>query len=127
MTELENLVGKTITSFIGEVGAYEVHIITPEGTLLMYHRQDCCEHVYLEDVVGDPLDLIGHKVIVAEERDSLPTDPQDEENDLFETLWTFYEIRTTGGDLSLRWMGSSNGYYGMSVDLSWSPNEQASN
>jgi len=32
----------------------------------MYHYQDCCERVYLEDVCGDWADLIGYPLLKTE-------------------------------------------------------------
>ena len=77
----------------------------------LYHEQDCCESVYLEDVIGADLkDLIGETVLVAEETiDCGETDYGDS------TTWTFYHIRTNLHTITLRWYGSSNGYYSESV------------
>lgn len=38
--------------------------------ILMGHRQDCCEHVEIEDVAGDLSDLVGVPLLRAEERTS---------------------------------------------------------
>lgn len=77
----------------------------------MYHEQDCCESVYLEDVCGDWADIVGSTVISASEETSYG-----DSESLSET-WTFYHIRTHRGTVTLRWYGSSNGYYSERVEI----------
>lgn len=109
---IEALVGQTIRSIKGaEDGSFEVVIETDHLLLTMEHQLDCCENVRVEDVTGDPGDLIGCVVSVAEER------TEDSPNDWGSGTWTFYEIRTTGGDLTIRWLGESNGYYSEGVSI----------
>lgn len=90
-------------------------------TFVMEHHQDCCESVYLYDVVGDYLDLIGPPILRAEERTSndIADDPRQPENRTSEDsfTWTFYEIATISGSVTLRWFGSSNGYYSEGVSF----------
>lgn len=97
-------------------GSEKVVIIFETGIVTMHHIQDCCESVHLEDYQGDPEDLIGKVLVSAEETSEI--------DDVCMSLkkWTFYSIRTTGDDLWLRWFGSSNGYYSVSVDTTWKPN-----
>lgn len=88
----------------------EVRIYLEDGSYLkMHHRQDCCECVRLEDFeCSGP--CLG-KVIDAYEEIN-------EEGYGNTGTWTFYRIRLiNGAELFMRWLGSSNGYYGEQVDL----------
>jgi hypothetical protein len=78
----------------------------------MYHDQDCCEDVRIDDIIGDFEDIIGHPLLVAECR----TNSNEDENFNSET-WTFYELATIKGSVTIRWYGTSNGYYSESVDF----------
>jgi hypothetical protein len=115
MEDLEKIIGATILEVTGcERESKCVTFLTDRGTLRLLHRQNCCERVYLEDANGDISDLIGGVVSVAEERSN-----QEGERGEYRTKYTFYTIRTTKGDLDLRWIGRDNGYYGVSVDAEW--------
>ena len=81
----------------------------------LYHDQDCCESVWLEDVTGEFDDLIGSPILKADEVTNSQDDPEGAEvehkewRDSF--TWTFYHIVT--------FKGESNGYYSESVDLAY--------
>ncbi len=79
------------------------------------HQQDCCEDVYLEDIDGDIDDIIGEKILSAEERTEERTDNYGYYSERIQ--WTFYHIRTAKGCVVIRWYGSSNGYYSENVDI----------
>lgn len=80
------------------------------------HFQDCCESVYVEDVCGDLQDLVGSPLLVAEEVSSLDDFKPDEPNSDWESrTWTFYKFATNKGNVTVRWLGTSNGYYSESV------------
>lgn len=115
---IDQLAGKTITSITGMVkGSDSVVFACDDGSeYLMFHSQDCCESVGLEDIEGDLSDLIGSPVVVAEEvsSDGHPAPP----GDYIESYtWTFYRLATAKGFVVLRWLGESNGYYSESVDF----------
>lgn len=75
------------------------------------HWRDCCEHVELEDLTGDIEAMVGHPIVVAEER------VNDEYDDNTE-VWTFYTFRSHGGTVDLRWHGTGSGYYSVAVNVS---------
>lgn len=119
---VEVLIGKTLTNI--EVGHNEIIFTCEDGErYLMYHAQDCCESVYIEDVVGDWQDLIGNPILMAEEVTSNknPDGVHKEWQDSF--TWTFYKFATIKGYVDVRWYGESNGYYSESVDVKVMKNE----
>jgi len=80
------------------------------------HDQDCCESVYVEDVVGNMQDLVGAPLSMAEEVYSTD-DPKDKEYPDESFTWTFYKFATIKGYVTIRFYGSSNGYYGETAQL----------
>ena len=121
--EINCLVGLVLSDVSGmEKSSDEVSFKDTTGRYFrMSHHQDCCENVYLYDVVGDYLDLIGTPILRAEKRTStdLADDPRDPETRTNEDsfTWTFYEIATISGSVTLRWFGASNGYYSEGVSF----------
>jgi hypothetical protein len=112
-TDISALVGKTLWKL--DVSKDELRFYTTDAEeYLMYHEQDCCENVYIEDIVGDHKDLLNSPIVLAEVRssDEPAIGSYDEEY-----LWTFYELATVKGSVTIRWYGSSNGYYSVSVSF----------
>jgi hypothetical protein len=109
-TVLSSIIGKIITKV--DQRRDEIFIDCSDGSKFhMSHCQDCCEDVSIEDVTGDWTDLIGHPILVAEER------TKDDEDCCEMGMWTFYCFRTIKGSVDIRWYGSSNGYYSVDVDF----------
>lgn len=120
--EFKELLGKTLTEIRGcERGSQEITFVTnQEEEYTLFHGQDCCEYVSVEDVCGDINDLIGTPILQAEESSNRNENPEgikppEEYQDSF--TWTFYRISTIKGQVVIRWYGSSNGYYSESVDF----------
>ena len=110
---VEVLKGKTLASLVNE-GDELVFKTTDGETYRMYHEQDCCEHVRIEDIVGDLEDLVGSEILIAEEVEG--ESPADFE--AYESYtWTFYKFATRKGYVDLRWLGESNGYYSEGVSF----------
>ncbi len=120
--DVSELVGKTLSAI--DAGYDEIVFTCNDGSIYkMYHEQDCCECVSLEDVCGDWDDLIGVPLVVAEEVSNYePTSEYDKKKtkDVEEwgsCTWTFYKFATTKGYVDVRWFGESNGYYSEGVDF----------
>lgn len=114
----EDIIGKTFIDVQNDLEL--ITFICDNGdTYSMYHDQDCCEHVYVESVVGDLGDLIGTPILMAEEASS--RDAQSWNNNAGDEsfTWTFYKLATIKGYVDIRWLGSSNGYYSESVSFSF--------
>jgi hypothetical protein len=118
--EFKDLVGKTLTRVEVVNDKTEVHIDTEDGKkYVMYHCQDCCEYVSVDDVCGELDWLIGSPIISAEESSNSDENPDGLDNNGDESwTWTFYRIATAKGLVVIRWYGSSNGYYSEDVYFS---------
>lgn len=119
--DLSEMKGIVFTSIIGlEKESDEVIFNTSCGRQFkMYHEQCCCESVWIEDVCGDVGDLINSQVVHFEERTNEGDEESDNKpNEYCESFtWTFYDIQTLKGCVTVRWLGESNGYYSESVDI----------
>lgn len=114
MNDVKDMRGKTLTSI--ETMDDEILFSCDDGTRYkMYHSQDCCESVVIDDVCGDWNGLIGSPLLICEE--STSNDAPEGENNYDSDTWTFYRFSTATGDVTLRWHGSSNGYYSESADF----------
>lgn len=131
MAEIEDLLGKTLVEI--KNNGDELIFVTDNGDQFkMYHPQDCCEYVHIEDINGDLNDLIGSPILLAEEV-SNEKFLKDFENSFdrdngYGTIvdsdgnykpdsytWTFYKLATIKGYVDIRWYGESNGYYSEGV------------
>ena len=113
--------GKVLDSIDVVDSAEEGHRIvfkTTDGlSYLMFHRQDCCEDVRIEDIVGNLDDLIGCPLLVAQSVSSSEIPQKNPEWPQDSHTWTFYKFATQKGYVDIRWYGTSNGYYSESVDF----------
>ena len=114
------LEGKILTDIQGDVGDDEMIFTTSDGKKYrLYHYQDCCEDVSIEDIVGNLNDLIGVPLLMAEEVSFENKNPDGVNVPKYQDsfTWTFYKLATIKGYVTIRWYGASNGYYSESVSF----------
>ena len=112
--KFEDLLGKTLVNI--DHSDDTMTFTTQDGEVYqLYHIQNCCESVGIEDICGDLDDLIGSPILQAEESTNSEDTFGQEMYDSF--TWTFYKLATFKGYVTLRWLGESNGYYSESVDF----------
>lgn len=110
LTDINNFIGCVFT----EIDKLDNEILifkTKDKTFYMLHKQDCCENVHIDDIVGD-LDIIMNSPILKASEDS--NEGQIEYGSL---TWTFYNISTIKGTVTITWRGESNGYYSEKADI----------
>lgn len=105
--DLRNIIGRIFTDVkeMPERGG----ITLSDGVTTVYisGMMNRSGDVELEDMVGDLTDLMGNPILRAEERRS---DTQGGE-------WTFYEMATILGSVTLRFYGPSNDHYSGEADV----------
>jgi hypothetical protein len=118
--KIDELVGCVLASIDGcEDGCEDIRFRLADGGVgSLQHLQDCCESVYIEDVCGDPNDLVGSPILLAEEVSGDEPEVDDRDNKGSYT-WTFYKIATNKGAVTIRWYGTSNGFYSETADFVW--------
>ena len=120
MNDFSELVGKTLTDIKivrDDAFADDTIIFTTDAgdVYKMYHCQDCCEHVTIEDICGVINNLIGIPIVMAYMASNRLAGCADAE--VTGVTWTFYHIATIKGYVTIRWNGESNGYYSEEVDF----------
>ena len=112
--DISGLVGRVFTGVntvccdIDGVSVY-VSLYAHDACVYFGHVQHCCESDGLDEVHGDPMDLVGSPVLKA----TLETGGAEDEHGT--ASWAFYTLATAEGYVTLRFGGSSNGYYSEEV------------
>ena len=110
--EFKELLGRTLYKVEADSEVLTLYL-SKTNYVRFQHNQDCCEHVYIEDICGDLNDLVGAPLVEAEEVSDYEGEATGDES----YTWTFYRFRTRKGSVTVRWYGSSNGYYSESVSV----------
>lgn len=111
------LIGLTMKAVTVTPGRDEVFFEEEGGrSFRMFHSQACCEGVDIDEVDGEIDWLVGSPITQAEESTS-NDNPKDPEWPDESFTWTFYRFATAKGHVSIKWYGSSNGFYSESVDF----------
>ena len=118
--DIKDLIGKTLVDISINDEKDEIRFTDDTGkSWRMYHSQDCCETVKIEEIIGEIKDLIGSTIIEAEvvthKNETPPEVNTPEYPDCY--TWTFYKLGTQKGFVTLRWLGESNGWYSEEVSF----------
>lgn len=111
--EFKELLGRTLCRVEQQDDELLLYL-TDTNYVRFYHNQDCCESVYIEDICGNLDDLVGEPLLEAEQVDG---DVPAKESYAESYTWTFYKFSTRRGSVTVRWYGTSNGYYSESVHV----------
>lgn len=121
--DFSELIGQTFTSVVNTGEAFILK--NDEREYSIHHSQDCCESVYIDDVVGDLDDLTNTPITFATEEynSDAPKSETYGEGEKAHTYvdesstWSFYKLGTVKGWVDIKFYGSSNGYYSETADL----------
>ena len=121
--DVSELVGKRLVKIV-QVFDDELEFYTDNGEkYVMFHRQDCCENVTIDDIIGDLNDLVGVPILRAEKVSNYEPTSEEDKSKEADALkwgtceWTFYKFATIKGYVDIRWFGESNGFYSTAVDF----------
>jgi hypothetical protein len=131
---ISELVGKTLVSVEKHPVDELIFTCDTGEKYRMYHAQDCCESVTIDDINGDLETLVGSPILMAEEVSNeefvkayesrfhkIDGEYFKKDNDgnymPDSYTWTFYRFATIKGYIDIRWFGESNGYYSESVNF----------
>ena len=115
VTIIEKLIGQVAKTVTNNHNLELTFELENGQTARFYHEQDCCESVSIEEIHGDLNDLVGQEITQAE----FVYEKINVENSwAYDTAtWTFYKFATNRGSVTVRWYGTSNGYYSEFVDF----------
>lgn len=106
-----NLIGEILTH-IDTNGNDEIVLTTQSGRRIkIYHSQNCCETVCIEDTVGDFEQLLFKPLISITHEEECSNDQEYYES----CTKTDITFKVNDATVISKWIGTSNGYYSESV------------
>ena len=121
ISTFRSMIGAVITSITGSVGSEKMIFHSKDGRKFVFeHWQSCCENVSIDDICGDISDLLNSPLLEAEEVSNVDGPKVEYES----YTWTFYRFSTARGSVTVKWLGTSNGYYSESVSFVEEPAEE---
>lgn len=107
--KLKEIIGVTFESVIREND--EILFTAKDGRRwVMYYEPDCCASCDIDEIHGDLADLEGSPILQAE-YESNSDKPRESEYADDSFTWGFFKLATIKGSVTIRWYGSSNGFY----------------
>jgi hypothetical protein len=118
LVDISDMLGDVLVQIVVDKFDASISFYSPSKVWKMFHAQDCCEQVYIEEIIGDLDDLLWSPILLAERRTQ-----KDSSQTSGIGMWTFYELATNKGSVTFRWRGASNGYYSVDVYISCTQEE----
>jgi len=108
--DVSEMLGQTFSRVYSDIDT--VTFENDEVRYTLYHDQDCCETVSVEEIIGDLEDLERWPLLIARE-DTNAEDPGTCQSESY--TYTFYNFATFKGYVTIRFLGESNCYYSEDV------------
>jgi len=115
------LLGKTLLDIkiIQNDNQQEIHFIVEDGKYIM--MKDPNQDIRIKEIVGNLDDLIGSPIIKTDRSFSTGVIEWSEFWGI--SIWTFYELATKKGEVSIMWFGKYDENYSEYLDLYFVPNK----
>jgi hypothetical protein len=116
--DIREVIGKTMAK-VAQNGRESIDFEAVTGERWrMWYEPDCCASCEIEDVAGDLADLVGSPIVMAEAATN-QDNPKNQGGYVDDSwTWTFHKFATAKGYVTIRWYGSSNGYYSETASFS---------
>lgn len=114
---VKEIIGKTAINYTKDDESIDFHF-SDGSAVEFFHIQDCCESVEIDQIDGNLTDLLDSPITMAEiVENENEGEPKDRYDDSF--TWTFLKLATIKGYVTVRWYGTSNGYYSESISYDY--------